>query len=147
MNIGLTALNWIVIDIKEHTIQEVFDIRQYEFKHGITRGCLHRTAYKNSICNERLKCFLKEDWEKLSNEEKEYYVSGQFLKDRNESIRKNSIIRKSKKYKVLEKETNKILVVENLNKFAREHCMSPGTLHSTYTKNNFCRGYKVVERL
>ena len=147
MNIGHTALKWVVVNIDKHTIEEVFDIRQYEIKNNITRGCLHRTAYRNSVCNNNLKCFLEEDWQKLTEKEKQYYISGKFLTERENNIRNNKSKRYSKQYKLLEKSTNKILVVKNLDEFAREHNMSSGTLHSTFRTGHFCKGYKVIERL
>lgn len=147
MNIGNTAKNFILIDIKTKTYQNIYDVKQFEEKNNITRGCLHRTYNKNSLCKGKYKLIPKDEWNDMPKTEKEYYISGKFILDRDNNIRKNKIKNYSKKYKLLEKNTNKQIIVENLDEFAKNHDMSSGTLHSTYTTGHFCKGYKVIERL
>lgn len=143
-NIGNTAKKYIVIDIVNQTSTPIDNLRQYCISEGLNYKSMQDTVNKTHICLNRYKVFYYEKWEQTEN--KNYYINGDFLKDIYTKNRSNHVSRCSKKYEVQHPDGT-LKIVTNLDNFAREHNLTPGTLHSTLSKNKKTKGYKVIRRI
>lgn len=143
-NIGNTAKEYYVVDFNNHTVNFVKDLRQYCIGLGVDYKAVQRTVKDLYYCNSGYKAFYKEDWEKEI--EKERFISGCFLKEIKKKQADEIIKRQEKRYIVRFPDGHKETVT-NLDKFAREHNLTSGTLHATYKKNKPTKGYQVIERL
>lgn len=139
-NIGNTAKSYVLIDIENHSETIISNLRQYCIKNNLSYKDLQRTTNKIALYNSRYKCFYENEW--LDIEDKEYYLSGKFYKEHLENSKNNAIIKMSKTY-LVKTPMGELVKVTNLDKFAREHNLSAGTLHSKGGKTN---GYMVVKR-
>lgn len=138
-NIGNTAKTYYVIDFIEHSEIKVNDLRQYCIKCNLDYKLMQRTAKGNHYYNNRYKVFHESDWENEVCKEK--YLSGEFVKEAKQNQK-----RFVKEYVVLLPNREKEKVI-NLDKFAREHHLSSGTLHATYIKGKPTKGYQVIRRM
>lgn len=143
-NLGHTAKTFVIVDFIEHTVTTVTDLRQYCFKNGLDYKLLHRTSksgheYKNRYC-----AFVAEVWEKEPDKQK--YIDGSFVDEIKEKVNDDKIKRMSKCYEVQFPDGHTEIVC-NLCQFAREHNLTDGTLHATYTKRKPTKGYKVIRRI
>lgn len=143
-HIGNTSKEFVVIDCKENTATEVKDLRQYCIANGIDYKLIHRTTKSGHICHERYCAFSREDWE--NETEKEKYLDGSFVDEIRKSISEDISRRQGKTYLVLFPDGHDEIVV-NLYKFAKEHNLTPGTLHGTYIKQKPTKGYQVIKRI
>lgn len=143
-NLGNTSKKYVFIDIMEHTSELVVDLRQFCIKKELDYKLIQRTVKGDLLSYKRYKVFYECDWEDLEN--KEYYLSGDFYEDKKKRKENDLIKRSSKKYIVKTPEGEEIEVL-NLDKFAREHNLTSGTLHATYTKNKPTKGYQVIKRI
>ena len=145
--VNKTCLEYVVIDIKEHKWFYVKNMREYELQNGFCIGCLHRTVNKeNGITKKRYKAFYLEEWNNLENDKKEYYLSGNFLIDKNKKIIDDLRKRSIKKY-LLENKNGEKFIVENLDEFANINNINSGDLHNSYNNKHWCKGFRVIERL
>lgn len=142
-NIGHTAQEYVVIDFVSHTEEEVYDLRQYCIKNGIDYRLLHRTTKSGHSCGNRYCAFKKEEWDTLQDKGK--YLSGSFLDDVKENVRE-ALVNRAKTYEVSFPDLH-VERVTNLDKFAREHNLTPGTFHATLIKGKPTKGYQVLRRI
>lgn len=143
-NIGNTAKEYVLIDIVDSTETYLCDLRQYCLRNGLEYSLIQRTVGKNCIAYSRYKAFYKQEWEDI--EDKQYYISGKFYKDKLERLKTEKSQRSAKKY-LVETPPGEIVEVFNLDKFAREHGLTSGTLHATYSKHKKTKGYQVIKRI
>lgn len=143
-NLGNTSKEYVLIDISSNNCVEIFDLRQYCLQNNLPYKDIQKTINKNSISNGKYKVFYKQEWEDI--EDKDYYLSGKFYKDKIYQNKNKLIARNSKKY-LVETPTGEVIEVFNLDKFARENNLTSGTLHATYKKNKSTKGYKVIKRM
>lgn len=143
-NHGHCTKDYILIDYINHTVTAVNNLRQYCIQNGLSYSVVERTAKRNSYCELGVKAFLADDWEKEQNKEK--YLSGEFVNDIKRSARESHVDKTSKKYIVRFPDGHEE-AVKNLDKFAREHNLTGGTLHATITKNKPTKGYQVLRRI
>lgn len=143
-NIGNTAKQYYVIDFNNNTVTLVEDLRQYCLQNNYPYKELQRTIHGLRYTFTGHKVFHKEDWENIKN--KDYFTSGNFIKDYKNRLSKQKTLRQQKRYKVKFPDGH-IEEVVNLDRFATEHNLTSGTLHATYTKQKPTKGYQVIERL
>lgn len=143
-NLGNTAKNYFLIDTVLHTETQISDLRQYCLKNNLDYKLIQRTVKGNKIAYQRYKVFYECDW--LDVENKEYYLSGQFYIDNIENHKQHIIDTYGKRY-LVRTPSGEIVEVVNLNRFAREHNLSDGTLHSTLSLDKSTKGYKVIKRI
>lgn len=142
-----TVLEYMIVDFIEHKSFYVKDIREYELNNNFCRGCLHRTVKsKFRVTKNRYKAFYLNEWNELSKEEKNYYLSGDFLKDKENYLKKNKQKNYQKQY-LVENKNGEVFIVSNLNEFAKEHGINKGNLHGSFHNHHWCKGYRVKERL
>ncbi|MBO7691918.1 MAG: GIY-YIG nuclease family protein [Methanobrevibacter sp.] len=145
--INKTCLEYIVIDFVDHNFWYVKDIREYELNNDFCRGCLHRTVRsKFTITKNRYKAFYLNVWNNMTADEKEYYLSGKFLEDKNKKLKENKQHNYQKRY-LVENKSGETFVVTNLNEFARQHGINKGNLHNSFKSHTWCNNYRVKERL
>lgn len=142
-NLGRSAQEFVVVDFVNHTSEEVFDLRQYCIKNGLDYKLLHRTSKNGHSYNNRYCAFAKADWDALQDKEK--YLSGAFLEDVVE-VAKQANARRAKTYEVRFPDAHTENVT-NLDRFAKEHDLTPGTLHATLIKGRPTKGYQVLRRI
>ena len=90
------------------------------------------------------KCFSKNNWESISIEEKEYYISGQFIIDNKKANAENLFKRNAKEYIVVTP-NQEIIKVLGLDKYADENQLNKGNLAATAMPKNYgkyCKGYR-----
>ena len=143
-NLGHTAKCYVLIDINNMTETHIKDLRQYCLAQGLNYQLIHRTVKGNKLAYQRYKVFYECDW--LDIKDKKYYLSGQFYKDYVQSLQEKKSNAYSKQY-LVQAPDGQIIKVKNLDKFAREHNLTAGTLHSTLTLNKKTKGYKVIKRI
>lgn len=143
-NIGNTSKEYCIIDVVNKTYEYINNLRQYSITKGLSYKSLQDTVNKTHIHKNRYKVFLLEDWKEISD--KNYFISGKFLEDINSKLKLKQIKRNSKTYKILTP-NNEIMIVENLDKFAKDNNINPGNLHASLTTNKKAQGYLVLERI
>lgn len=143
-NIGNTSKEYYLIDYINHTSFYIKDLRQYCINNNLSYKDIQRTVKGLRYCTSGYKAFYKNDWENELNKEK--YLSGDFINESKQLAIESVVKRSIKNYivKFPDGHTEKVL---NLDKFAREHNLTSGTLHSTFTKNKATKGYQVIQRL
>ena len=142
-NEGNTAKEYVVIDYVDHTVKYVHDLRQFCKANGYSYKDLQRTIHRKTHRN-RLIALHKEEWDVI--EDKDFYVSGDFVKARTEEIAKKNVLKSAKRYEVAFPDGHSEIVY-NLDKFAREHNLTSGTLHATLIKSKPTKGYQVIRRI
>lgn len=142
-NEGHTAKEYVVVDYVNHTAQYVCDLRRFCRINGYRYKELQRTVHRKIHRNQFI-AFYKDEWEGIQN--KEFFLSGEFVKVRNEKIGQGIIARSAKQYDVMFPDGH-IETVYNLDKFAREHNLTSGTLHATFNKKKPTKGYQVIRRI
>lgn len=143
-NIGHTCKRYVIVDMCEHIATEISDLRQYGIKIGIDYRSLHSTI-NGGFCRNRYKVFTLERWESEKN--KDLYLSGEIMKIKKEESLIEMIRKNEKKYIVLTP-SNETIEVTNLDKFAREHNINAGNLHSSFNHpTRRASGYKVIKRI
>lgn len=142
-NEGNTAKEYVVVDFVNHTAQCVCDLRRFCRVNGYGYKDLQRTVHRKVHRNQFI-AFYKEEWEALHD--KEYFLSGAFVKAREEKIEQDKIARTAKCYDVMFPDGH-IERVRNLDRFAREHNLTSGTLHATFNKKKATKGYQVIRRI
>lgn len=143
-NIGNTAKKYVLVDIVAHGVVYIFDLMQYCKKNGLEYSLIQRTVRGCKVAYNRYKAFYEFDW--LDIEDKEYYLSGQFYADHLEKSRIAHGKKTSKTY-LVRTPTGEVETITNLDKYAREHNLTAGTLHSTLTLPKSTKGYKVIKRI
>ena len=142
-----TSMNFVIVDFINHKFIIVNNLRDYELKNGFSRGSIHRTCMnKYSVTQNKYKAFHLEEWNSMSEELKEFYLSGKFLLEKEQKIRENKIFINQKEY-LLESKKGEIIKIKNLDKFAEENGINKGDLHNSYNDKHWCKGYRVIERL
>lgn len=139
-----TSKAYVVVDFIEHTATFVVGLKPYCDKHGLDYKLLQRTAKGNHVCSKKYKAFHLEDWEAI--EDKNYYLSGKVLQDNAENWMRKHVEAASKSYEVKFPDGH-TEIVTNLDRFARDHNLTSGTLHSTFNKNKPTKGFQVVRRI
>lgn len=145
-NYVFKSKNYILIDVVNKTVTEVENLKKYCMENNLSYKSLNDTIKKVHIHKNQYKVFYKDEWENMSAEEQENYLSGNFLKEINKKIQENKKEKYSKIYEVMTPDNEKI-IVKNLDDFARQHNLTCGTLHATLIKNNKHKGYKVIRRM
>lgn len=143
-HLGNTCKDYIVVDMREHTITEIRDLRQYGIKIGVDYRNLHYTL-KGGFCLNRYKVFTLEGWESVKD--KDLYLSGEIVEIKKKESYKNGAKKIAKQYMVLTPE-NKTIKVVDLDAFARKHNINAGNLHNSYNHpTHRASGYKVIKRI
>lgn len=143
-NIGNTSKDFVVIDCVNKTVTEVTDLRQYSLSNKINYKLLHATSRHHTLCNGRYCAFHKEDWQMF--QDKEFVISGAFFESKKQRGKQEFAKKVSKVYEVMFPDGHSE-IVKNLDKFAREHDLTCGTLHATRTNGKSTKGYKVLRRI
>lgn len=143
-NIGHTAKEYVVVDFTNHEVKTIRDLRQYALSIGLDYKLMQRTVSGEKICYGRYKVFHLEQWEKIKD--KEHFISGNFLKEKEERLALEKVKRSEKQYLVRFPDDH-IELITNLDKFARNHGLTSGTLHATYKKEKPTKGYQVIKRM
>lgn len=143
-NLGNTSKEYVLIDIENNSCEYVFNLRQYCINHSLDYKLIQRTVSKKSIAYNKYKVFYKQEWEDIEN--KDYYLSGEFYKDKLKEDKEIRVKKIQRRFKILTP-SGEIIEIENLEKFSREHNLTSGTLSATYTKKNKTKGYQVIERM
>lgn len=143
-NLGNTAKDFVVINVKDKTAVKVTDLRQYAVRNGINYKSLHSTIKDDALYKSTYFVFKSEAWDECKN--KEDYLSGEYFKKKKIDSWELFSRTHSKTY-VVEFPDRHREVVHNLNKFAREHSLTPGTLHATLANGKRTKGYKAVRRI
>lgn len=144
-NLGNSAKEWVIVDCREHTASSVSDLRQYAISNGMDYKLLQRTG-NGGICGGRYAALRKEDWEKLGEEKRAEYTSGLYIENRGKNAQNARIGKTAKSYMVRFPDGHEEMV-RNLDAFARDHSLTSGTLHATYTKKKPTKGYQVIGRI
>lgn len=146
-NLYKTFKHYVVINIHDRLLEEVKDLRQYCINRGLNYKNIQSTSSRKShITKEGYKSFHIEKWNALSDDEKEYYLSGSFIKDI-ELSNKEKVSKRSSKSYIVRTPTGELENVRNLDKYACEHGLNPGNLHNSYRKQKPTCGYQVIERI
>lgn len=136
----LNAEYWVVVDFINHTFEEVYTLKKYCEEKKLDYKGLHGSSSKTHSYKNQFKAFKLEDWNKLSDRKKQFYISGKFLKQISKKILENHVKRMSKSYIVIFPNGSEE-VVTNLDKFAREHNINGGNLHSSIKTGKKANGY------
>lgn len=143
-NIGNTAKSYVVVDYVAHRTINVTDLRQFCLQNGLDYKLVQRTVKPFKYCNAGIKVFYADEWN--AEVDKEFYISGAFV----ESVKSNAIAERVKKtckeYEVRYPDGHSERVT-NLDRFAKEHNLTAGTLHATLTKGKPTKGYQVLRRI
>lgn len=143
-NIGNTAKTYVVIDYIAHRTIKVTDLRQFCLINGLKYKQVQRTVNGNKFCDSGIKVFYADEWEAVTD--KNFYISGAFV----EAIKTNAVEKRVEKtckmYEVRfpDGHTEEIM---NLDRFARQHNLTSGTLHATLINNKPTKGYQVLRRI
>jgi len=143
-NTGNTTKEYYVINIEKQTSEYIKNLRQYSLANGLSYKSLQDTLKKTHIYNGEYKVFYKEDWECIKN--KSYFTSGLFIKEINKNNKTDLIKRNAKRYEITTP-SGEIIVVQNLDKFARENNINSGNLHNSYKSGKKSKGYIVTRRI
>ncbi len=143
-NIGNTAKEYVVVDFVDHKTKTIKDLRQYSLSVGLDYKLLQRTVKGENVCYGRYKVFYLDHWKMVKD--KERFVSGRFLTEKKERRLRENANRTAKNYLVSFPDGH-IEVVTNLDKFARSHNLTSGTLHATYKAKKPTKGYQVIKRI
>lgn len=135
---------YVVIDIATNTEEYVENLRQYCLKNNFSYKSMQDTLNKTHVYSQRYKVFYYDDW--YEKENKEYYLTGQFLEDILLNNEKSVIEKRSKTYRV-KIPTGEVITVTNLDEFARENNINSGNLHASFSNGKKAKGYKVIERI
>ena len=144
MNIGHTAKEFVVVDVKEGTVTDVTDLRQYAYNNGIDYKSLHSTMRNDALYKKRYFAFGKDEWEECDN--KAERISGEYYAEKRRKTWESFADAHCKTY-LVEFPDGHTEVVKNLNKFAREHNLTAGTLHATLSNGKKTKGYKALKRI
>lgn len=139
-----SSKEYVVIDFEAHTATKVFGLKPYCEQIGLDYKLMQRTAKHDSVCYKRYKAFLTEEWEAI--QDKDFYLSGKYLQSNADKWMQRHIQVASKEYEVKFPDGH-TEIVKNLDRFAREHSLTSGTLHATFKKNKPTKGYQVVRRI
>lgn len=145
-NLGNTSKDYVLVDFVEHTSEFLSCLRGYCKSRGWSASLLNKTIHGNCVSYGRYKLFYSDVWQDMDEEKKEYYLSGKFIIEHQENLKKLKQRNYSKKYLVKTPSGN-IEEVVNLSKYAREHNLTEGTLHATLIKKKPTKGYMVMERI
>lgn len=143
-NLGNTAKDYVVVNYIDGTVTGVHDLRQYCIAHGWVYGLVQRTAHKGVYCKYGCKVFFADEWER--EPDKMRYISGAFIQENAENATLSRIEKTSKQYDVQFPDGH-IETVKNLDKFAREHNLTSGTLHATFINKRPTKGFQVLRRI
>lgn len=143
-NLGKTSKSYVLIDIQCSTEIFITDLRQYCLKNNLDYKLVQRTVKGCKLSYQRYKVFYECDW--LDITDKDYYLSGKFYKDHLDKIKQIQSQNYAKCY-LVQTPVGEVIKVTNLDKYAKEHNLTPGTLHSTLSLGNSTKGYKVIKRI
>lgn len=144
-NLGNTCKDYVVVDIKEHKVLHIHDMRQSAESLGIKDyRLLHSTLKGLHVCCGRYKAFHVEEWEKIEN--KDFYISGEALVQRDKDIKAKNARRTEREY-LVRRPDGVVERVINLERYAREHGINSGNLHNSYKTTHKASGYKVIKRI
>lgn len=135
------AEEWVIVDFVNHKTELAFPLRKYCEQNGFCYKGMHGSSVKTHAYRNQYKAFKSADWEALSDAEKDLFVSGVFLKQIAQKNLEKHIKKASKKYIVMFPDGHEE-VVENLDKFAREHKINDGNLHASVKNGRAASGYK-----
>lgn len=143
-HLGNTSKEYYVIDFVSHTAVPVKDLRQYCLLNGLAYKGIQRTVHGLRYCMSGHKAFYKSDWEEEPDKEK--FLSGAFLTEAQIANNEEKRRRYSKMYEVQFPDGH-CETVTNLDQFAKEHNLTPGTLHGTLLKGKPTKGYQALRRI
>lgn len=136
---------WVIIDILTHKLEKVLSLRHYAITNNLSYKNMHACAkHKCHVYKGKYKIFEISEWNSFSKDEKEKYISGDFLKEVLDFNMESLIKRSSKKYKVIKPDGSSIIVI-NLDKFARENNINAGNLHASCSTGKKANGFIAIK--
>lgn len=144
-----TRRNWcskeyVLVNYINHTATKVSNLRHYCVEKELDYQNIQRTATSGHYTESGYVAFYAEDWE--AEQDKELYLSGRIVEQTKQHINDLKVERNAKVYEVRFPDGH-TEIVKNLDKFAREHNLTSGTLHGTITKGKPTKGYQVIRRI
>lgn len=141
---------FVLIDMKDHTTELVDDLHGWCNMHeyeGVAYTTLVGTSKrKPHVHKNRYIVREIDEWNAISESEKEDLVSGKWYEDHLAKRMKEHIERKCRTY-LVRTPNGDVIEVKNLDKFARDNGINDGNLHASLTNGHTARGYKVLKRL
>lgn len=142
-----SSKRYVLVDTMLHTTETVDDMHSWCDNHDVSYKTLVGTAKrKPHIHKGRYLVRHIEEWESMSDEERQDLVSGDWYTRHLEENLEKHVRAASKRYLVM-KPDGESIEVTNLDKFARENGINCGNLHATLGTNKKAAGYRVLERL
>lgn len=135
---------YVLVNYKNHTATKVSNLRHFCIENNLDYKNIQRTSKAGHYTESGYVAFHAEDWDAEPN--KELYLSGRIVEKTKQHINDLKSERYSKVYEVKFPDGH-TEVVKNLDRFAREHNLTPGTLHGTITKGKPTKGYQVIRRI
>lgn len=142
-----SSKEYVVVDMQNKTYESVSNVHGWSDSHGAAYKTLIGTAMRKPLVH-RGRYILRhmDEWEAMSEDEKERLVSGEWYAQ---------VLRESKEHRMaiqgntylVEYPGGEVVKVRNLDRFAREHRINPGNLHATITKGNRAGGYRVIRKV
>lgn len=142
-SIGKTAKKFIVVNVIEHSFEEVVDLRQYAIAHGLNYKALHSTAKYDALYRGVYHVCHAKDWDSRNQDE---YLSGEHFRKKKAESMKAFAEKTSKTYEV-EFPDGHVELIHNLDEFARNHGLTGGTLHATLSNGKRTKGYRAIRRI
>lgn len=140
-----SSKEYVVVDMVDHTATLVHGLKPYcENTLGIDYKLIQRTVGGSKVSFGRYKAFFLDQWNAI--EDKDFFLSGKILQANTDQWMKRHIKAASKEYEVKFPDGH-TEIVKNLDQFARDHNLTPGTLHGTFKKNKPTKGYQVIRRI
>ena len=142
-----SAKTYIVADTVDREWYLVEDMHGWCAEHP-------RTSYKTLIGTAKRKPLmhagryiarLKDEWDAMSQEERDDLLSGKWYRDTRDKSEASRISKQVGVYLV--KTPGGFMFVKNLDKFARDHGINEGNLHASLATGRSAQGYKVVEKI
>lgn len=135
---------FVLVDYINHNAIRVKNLRHFCIEHGIDYKTIQRTSTHGKYTECGYISFHAEDWDAEPN--KELYLSGEIIEQTKKHGTEVRAEKYAKEYEVRFPDGH-TEVVKNLDKFAREHNLTSGTLHATITKGRPTKGYQVIRRI
>lgn len=141
------AKQYIFIDTVKKTAIKVFGLKTVCESLGLPYKAISATSKgKITSYNNRFLVRHIEDWDKMSEKEKQDLICGTWIINRR-LLGKSKLSEKLAKEYIVETPDGAFIRVKNLDKFAEQSGINSGNLHASRSNGRKASGYKVIQRL